>query len=440
MNRRDVLQLLSSAGLATIAPLGSSARAQTAGRRYFVVVNAGGGWDPTSLCDPKGDAERADGRGPVNHFFASDIRRVGQGDIRYAPFPAPELATSTLRDDNPISGYDDFFQAVGPELLIINGIDTETNNHETGSRTVWSGSDQQTQPALAALIAQAHAPSSPLAFISNGGYDYTDGLIAPTRVSGTGIFRELSYPNRSNTNDDADLSNEQSFFLPDSIDAVIADARARRMQNLIARSALPQRRAAANALFTVQGGGGNLNQLVEYLPSSVSAGLRGQAEIAVAAFQADVAVCANLTSGGFDTHGNHDRDATYRMAVLIDGVHHLWRSIGDAGLADRTTVLVGSDFGRTPFYNDGNGKDHWNATSLMAFGAGVVGGRVVGGTDEHFVEQRIDPQSLRPSEGNDAIRLTFAHVHRAARRLAGIDNDAIARTYPLFAEDLPIFG
>ena len=242
MNRRDVLQLLSSAGLATIAPLGSSARAQTAGRRYFVFVNAGGGWDPTSLCDPKGDAERADGRGPVNHFFASDIRRVGQGDIRYAPFPAPELATSTLRDDNPISGYDDFFQAVGPELLIINGIDTETNNHETGSRTVWSGSDQQTQPALAALIAQAHAPSSPLAFISNGGYDYTDGLIAPTRVSGTGIFRDLSYPNRSNTNDDADLSNEQSFFLPDAIDAVIADARARRMQNLIARSALPQRR------------------------------------------------------------------------------------------------------------------------------------------------------------------------------------------------------
>lgn len=439
MNRRDLLQLMASAGLATVAPLGSTARAQSAPSRHFVFVNAGGGWDPTSLCDPKGHAERADGRGPVNHYRADDIGRVGGTGIRYAPFPDPELATSTLRDDNPINSFDAFFQEVGPELLVINGIDTETNNHDTGSRTVWSGSDAQNQPALAALIAQAQAPESPLAFVSNGGYDYANGHIAPTRLSGTSVFRELSYPNRSNTSGDANLDNEQTYMLPDAVDAAIARARADRMATLAQQSGLPMRRAAANALFTVQGGDGSLSRLIDYLPSEVSNGLRGQAELAVAAFQAQVAVCANLTTGGFDTHGNHDRDATYRMAVLIDGVHHLWRSIRDAGIADRTTVFVGSDFGRTPFYNDGQGKDHWNATSLMAFGAGVAGGRVVGGTDADFSEQRIDPTTLQPTN-EGGLRLRFAHVHRAARRLAGVADNSIVRAYPLDAEDLDIFG
>ncbi|MEC9408335.1 MAG: DUF1501 domain-containing protein [Pseudomonadota bacterium] len=439
MNRRDLLQLMASAGLATVAPLGSTARAQSAPSRHFVFVNAGGGWDPTSLCDPKGHAERADGRGPVNHYRADDIGRVGGTGIRYAPFPDPELATSTLRDDNPINSFDAFFQEVGPELLVINGIDTETNNHDTGSRTVWSGSDAQNQPALAALIAQAQAPESPLAFVSNGGYDYANGHIAPTRLSGTSVFRELSYPNRSNTSGDANLDNEQTYMLPDAVDAAIARARADRMATLAQQSGLPMRRAAANALFTVQGGDGSLSRLIDYLPGEVSNGLRGQAELAVAAFQAQVAVCANLTTGGFDTHGNHDRDATYRMAVLIDGVHHLWRSIRDAGIADRTTVFVGSDFGRTPFYNDGQGKDHWNATSLMAFGAGVAGGRVVGGTDADFSEQRIDPTTLQPTD-EGGLRLRFAHVHRAARRLAGVADNSIVRAYPLDAEDLDIFG
>ncbi|PWN55024.1 DUF1501 domain-containing protein [Abyssibacter profundi] len=439
MNRRDLLQLLGSAGLATIAPLGSTARAQSAPNRHFVFVNAGGGWDPTSLCDPKGHAERPDGRGPVNHYRADQIGTVGGTDLRYAPFPDPELATSTLRDDNPITSFDAFFQDVGPELLVINGIDTETNNHDTGSRTVWSGSEAQNQPALAALIAQAQAPDSPLAFISNGGYDYANGHIAPTRLSGTSVFRELSHPNRSNTNDNADLANEQTYFLPDAVDAAIARARADRMARLAQQSALPMRRAAANALFTVQGGDSSLSRLIEFLPGDVSSGLRGQAELAVAAFQAQVAVCANLTTGGFDTHGNHDRDATYRMAVLIDGVHHLWRSLRDAGIADRTTVLIGSDFGRTPFYNDGNGKDHWNATSLMAFGAGVAGGRVVGGTDANFTERRIDPTTLRATD-DGGLRLRFAHVHRAARRLAAVDGNAVVRAYPLDAEDLDLFG
>ncbi|MBT8147719.1 MAG: DUF1501 domain-containing protein [Gammaproteobacteria bacterium] len=67
----------------------------------------------------------------------------------------------------------------------------------------------------------------------------------------------------------------------------------------------------------------------------------------------------------------------------VVGIDHLWDQTEQQGLQDKVTVVVGSDFGRTPFYNSARGKDHWNVTSMMAMGAGVRGNRVAGATDAH---------------------------------------------------------
>ncbi len=438
MNRRHFLQLLGSVGMTAVTLRHGPLQAADPNRHY-IFVHAGGGWDPTSLCDPKGNTPRADNRGPVNHYAVNDIGEVGNG-IRYAPFPDPDLATSTLRDDMAITSFDAFFNDLASDLLVINGIDMQTNNHDTGTRTMWSGSDVQTQPALGALIAQADAPDSPLAFLTNGGYDYSDGLIAPTRVSGSGIFRELAYPERYNTAPDANLDDDATYYLHPDIHQMVDSARTRRLQKLITDTRLPQRRVAMSRLYTVQGSDSNLHRLIDALPASPSGGLRGQAEVAIAAFQSQVASCANLTVGGFDTHGDHDRNQSFSLASLIDGVHYLWSLINSAGLSDRVTVLVGSDFGRTPYYNGGNGKDHWNVTSMLAFGAGVSGNRVVGGTNAHYEALTVDPATLMPSTTGGAVRLTCGHIHHALRRLAGIENDAVARQYALEGGYLPIFG
>ena len=446
MDRREFLQVLSGVGLAAVGPLGlQKAAAQTsAPNRHFVFVNAGGGWDPTSLCDPKGDAERSDGRGPVNHFRSEQIGQISGSELRYAPFPDEELATSTLRTDSALSSFAPFFEDLAPDLLVINGIDAQTNSHTIGSRTIWSGSAKLGQPSFAALVARAYSPDSPLSFITNGGYDVSASLVAPTRLSGSGVFRELAYPDRYNTNDNADLSNPSTYYLPPEIGELVEQARADRRQRLMAAEALPQRRAAMSRLFTVAGGDNSLDRLVNALPTSVSGGLRGQAEIAVAAFQAQVAVSANLSTGGFDTHGDHDRNQTHSLANLIDGVHHLWNLIRNAGLQDRVTVLVGSDFGRTPFYNSGDGKDHWNVTSMLAFGAGVSGNRVVGGTDANYRALKLDPNTLQVATdqgSSSALTLTAGHVHRALRELAGISGSPAAQEFTLDeTEQLPLFG
>ena len=84
------------------------------------MINAEGGWDPTLLCDPKGRANEWEAK-PINHYFTDDIRQIGA--IRCAP-----------RGNNAA-----FFKKYGSQLLIVNGIDTATNNHEVGLRHSWSG-------------------------------------------------------------------------------------------------------------------------------------------------------------------------------------------------------------------------------------------------------------------------------------------------------------
>jgi uncharacterized protein (DUF1501 family) len=145
----------------------------------------------------------------------------------------------------------------------------------------------------------------------------------------------------------------------------------------------------------------------------------------VAAFSAGIAVSANMHIGGFDTHGSHDQNQLRRLSQLLEGVDHLWNQIESANLQDRVTVLVGSDFGRTPFYNDGRGKDHWNVTSMMAMGAGVRGNRVVGGTNAHVEALKINPLTLALDP--NGVTITPEHIHVALRQMAGIGPDLSGR-------------
>ena len=56
------------------------------------------------------------------------------------------------------------------------------------------------------------------------------------------------------------------------------------------------------------------------------------------------------------------------MQRLLEGVDFLMEEIERQGLTDKVIVMIGSDFARTPWYNDGNGKDHWSITSMMLMG------------------------------------------------------------------------
>jgi uncharacterized protein (DUF1501 family) len=76
----------------------------------------------------------------------------------------------------------------------------------------------------------------------------------------------------------------------------------------------------------------------------------------------------------FDTHtGQRDRQATM-LGRLAHGVERLWRGIETAGMADRTLVMIYSEFGRRVAENASGGTDHGTAGPVLLLGQHVRGG------------------------------------------------------------------
>jgi uncharacterized protein (DUF1501 family) len=424
MERRDFLKLASMAGLGVVAgglPFGRDARAEAYTGPLWVMIHAGGGWDPTSFCDPKG---AIDPDNPINNYPTTAIESAGA------------ISYPNVQDGNGVSFNQAFFQKYASQLTVINGIDCATNSHDAGTRFTWSGTLTENKPAFAALVAGINGPSRPMAFITNGGYDITAGVVAQTRVGNIDALHRIAFPDQIDPVYDA----EKTTFHTAETSARVLSARQARHEAMLAKQQLPRLKRAMGTLFTARSGQNELKQLTQYLPTELAQGdLERQAQVAIAAYQAGLCVSANLETGGFDTHGNHDNDHFDSLSRLFSGVDFLMTLAAEKGLADKVIVVMGSDFGRTPGYNDGNGKDHWSITSMMAMGAGIPGGRVVGATDEYHEPKRVDTSTLAVSDSG--IRITPGHVQRALRRLAGIDQNPMLAQFPVKEpEDLPLFG
>lgn len=420
MDRRDFLKAAGLAGLGIVSPFGvRTARAQEEGPYtgpFFVLVNAAGGWDPTSFCDPKGRANEEESD-PMNYYFTGDIGQAG--NIRYAP----------------VAGNQAFFEKHYQKIMVINGVDTTTNGHDSGSRHTWSGRLAEGYPALGAFLSASVAASKPLAFISNGGFDETQGLVAPTRTGDTGSLTRIAYPNR------LDPSNESSELFTPATQARLQAAQRARLDRMQERQRLPRLKKAMGALYVARSGENEIQRLTEFMPTDLDRsnnGLIRQAQVALAAYRAGVCASVNLSTGGFDTHGDHDNRHFPSLQRITEGVDFLWEEAARQGIADKLVVVVGSDFGRTPGYNAQNGKDHWSITSMMLMGQGVPGNRVVGSTTDRHRPIAVDPTTLAPSEAG--VRIKPGHVHRAIRQLAGLTGSSLDRLFPIVEEDVPLLG
>jgi uncharacterized protein (DUF1501 family) len=93
------------------------------------------------------------------------------------------------------------------------------------------------------------------------------------------------------------------------------------------------------------------------------------------------------------------------------------------GLLDSTLVVWGGEFGRTPFSEKGDGRDHnpWGFTMWMA-GAGINGGQIIGTTDElgfKAIEKRAHVTDIHATilhlMGLDHLKVLYQHNGRLER-------------------------
>ena len=444
MDRRSFLQIAAMTGLAVAAPRSARALTPYAGP-FYVMISARGGWDPTYLCDPKPKG------GPFNRLYDFDPAIDKVGPFHFADIPlAANLVTDPMAMQY-LMKTGDFFSKHVNNLLVVNGVNMQTNNHDRGVTTTWSGRGDGGYPNFAALVAATRAPAHPLAFISSGGYDGTGNLIPVTRLNSVTSFRKLAEPNRVNP---ADPMNQSTYVPAATFDRIRAaqDARLKAYKDA---QHLPRIADSAGQLYVARGNLDSLSQvalpdtLID-IPNELSdlERMMQQTQLAIAAFQAGLAVGVNLELGGFDTHANHDTVQVRQLAKLLKGIDYVVEQATAAGLYGDIVIMVGSDFGRGKGYNGvntGDGKDHWPVSSAMFLSGdpSLIGaGRLIGGTDE--VDQLplpVDPDTLDTLEPGDdtGVVITAGHIHLALRELAGISEGAPAKKFKLAGEILPIF-
>jgi uncharacterized protein (DUF1501 family) len=144
-----------------------------------------------------------------------------------------------------------------------------------------------------------------------------------------------------------------------------------------------------------------------------------------------------VSHGGWDTHRNMREELARQCGEIDQPIAALLADLKQRGLLDDTLVLWGGEFGRTPYAQNGDGRDH-NAkgfTMWMA-GGGVQGGLSYGGTNEvgdTAVDGVMDIHdwhaTVMHAMGLDHERLTYRHAGRDYRLtdVKGKVNTAILR-------------
>lgn len=411
MNRRIFLK--SMASTATLAAFSSLpgrvwAAPENYEGRFLVVMQMDGGWDVTQLCDPKTNTP---GEPDINNWAnSSEIQTAGR--IQYAP----------------VASNQRLFENHHQKMMVINGVDAQTNSHTTGVLHNWSGRNAAGLPTLTALFAAAKAPDLPLAYVNNGGFSGTADLIRFSRLNDHNALVDILDPslvpwdNNRTLRRSSDISRVQRY-------------QREALERKLASSALtPRQRANATAYVNALSNRDTLDRLKSIIPTNdeiqpnviipyvnFESDLMRQVQLSLLTFKAGVGASCDLICHGFDTHSEHDLQHEALYNHVADAIDYFWSFADELAISDRITLVIGSDFSRTNFYNAGNGKDHWPIGSYIVMEESPAwGNRVVGITDGLHNALKINPTTLQE---DNAYGLTLypKHVHKALRRHLGVD-------------------
>lgn len=395
-SRRDLIRgtvALTASAFAGLRP----ARAAEVRERKFLFFYAGGGWDVTTVFDPHFGSDGVD---------MDDFAEPGQaGNLAFtAGVDRPNVAR--------------FFSRWGGRTCIVNGVDAHSVGHDSATQFVLTGTSASSYPDWPTLLAASGSGDYPLPHLVFGGPSFAGTYGAAVVRAGGGALLDLldgSIVGASDT--PAPLLQTPADSM---VDAFVHDRVARFAAE---RGGLG--RARADALVR------NHERAMELEGRRFEAGLTDlgttmldQGIKAAEMMRLGLSRCAMVSiDGGFDTHGEPSQATQFdEFFAALDGIlEHLTTTPGHATptLADEVVIVALSEFGRTPKYNGGNGRDHWPYGSALLIGSGVAGNRMVGRTDGDLVAEPIDFGTGQPDASGEIPACENLGV--ALLKLGGVD-------------------
>jgi len=368
-----------------LIPITSNAQSLYSGR-ILINVHASGGISNDYWTDPRETDPL------MNSYAAAGIPAGVAGNIRFAPH------------GNNAAFFARYFQ----HMLVINGVNSETNDHDGGTRVHATGSLGMGYPNLSELYAWQHGKGLPMPWLNGGGMNTSVGLSPATPVPNGNTFLALTTPNRS--------SATQDFMKEADVTKTLA-ARAERIRAMQAAGTLAPRGQNVAAQFAASSDSrALLARVAQFIPATFD----NNTHVALVAAQAGITTTIQLSSGGFDGHGNIANSYTGALTNLTNMVDYIFTKSADLGLTNRIFVRIYSEFGRTPLLNTGNGKDHWSVGSQVLMEANAPwGNRVFGASGPRLQQLRINQQTGAVDPTNGVI-IKPRNIHAALRTYLGI--------------------
>jgi hypothetical protein len=387
LDRRDFLKMLGASvpawGLVPVA----NAQSPLYTGRILINIHASGGLDASSWTDPRETSAA------MNNYAAAGTPAGLAGNIRFAPMGSNAT----------------FFAAYFSNMLVINGVNSETNSHEDGTRAHATGRLDLNFPTMPELFAATHGQGLPMPWLNAGAFNRSVGVVPATPVPDQNTFRALVSPNAASATNDfmkqADLNR-------------VYGARAQRMQAMQASGKLLPR---ADVLANQFGAAGSSRALMErvatFIPATFDTPFT-QAHVALIAAQAGITSTIQLASGGFDGHSQLANSYATALPRLTNLVDYIWQKSAALNLSNRIFLRIYSEFGRTPL-NSGNGKDHWSVGSQVLMEANPAwGNRVFGASGPRHEQLKINTATGQVDPVNGVV-IKPRHIHDAVRKYLG---------------------
>lgn len=388
VQRRRALSLLiaggASVGLAALGGVGRIARAAAPARpRFYLQIIPSGGMDAVYTLDPKTPREVA--RGIDVPYRASAI--VDAGSLRLAP---------TFR---PLARWSSRF-------AVVNMFRQNSANHQSGLAHV-TRCKSHTAPDMPTLLdilgTRRTDEAAGSVFISA---DFATAF-SPKYLGQPGKYFYGTSPGLFDHLDreDPDDLRAAAAALMRQADAIghrrLTALEQTTVENLRMSAALLDRAAAAPR-FAPAAWKHDMEERME--------GAR-DLQRALWLFENRMTRCAAVAVGrmNFDTHVGNDyqADLTRYLAFLLDKLFEALdaRSVDGRRLSDQTLVIVGSEIGRFPRLNTGNGKDHFPQVPYLLFGPSLRTGAAYGATDPEMIAMPVSLTTGRPERGGHLLEI-----------------------------------
>jgi len=384
--RRRLLQVgMASAALAaTPWPMRRwNALAANAEPHFLVVMLADGGWDPIQVLDVHDPLDNTDG-------VDVDVPQAISG----LPPSAPRTVAGLTYQSNPTTrpNVDLYFNAHAGRTTILNGFATHSTSHSQSTQLTLTGSLDPTRADFAVMSAHHNGVTLPLPHLLVSGSSFGGAYSGLSGRLGGQMRRVLEYSRLDDGHPAVSALGEA--YVQQALE----------YERLLDEGAPPSAISGKlPAAVDAKERADKLAQLASTLNINSNDGASLAASLA-GAFRSGLTTSVTLNAaGGFDTHGdNTQQNARWDgLFMLLNGFLTGLQAepgIVRPNMLAETTVVVCSDFSRTPLLNNDNGKDHHPWGSMLLAGKRVRGGVTVGMTDDNQDGMKVNLATGNPSQ------------------------------------------